>query len=155
GRCPTVEKVIVFEKTKSGSAMKPGRDVWWHEAINTASPDCPAEEMDSEDMLFILYTSGSTGKPKGMVHTCGGYMVYINYTFVTAFKYQEKQVSCCTVVLGWITGHSYILYGPLSAGATTVIFEGIPSWPDMSRFWQVVERHRVNIFYTAPTAIRS
>ncbi|HEY5745717.1 MAG TPA: acetate--CoA ligase [Chryseolinea sp.] len=154
-KCPTVTKAIVFEKLKIGTKMKAGRDFWWHEEIAKVSADCPPEEMDAEDMLFILYTSGSTGKPKGMVHTCGGYMVYINYTFKTAFQYRDGQVYWCTADLGWITGHSYILYGPLSAGGTTVIFEGIPSWPDMGRFWQAIERHKVNIFYTAPTAIRS
>jgi len=154
-KCPTVKKAIVFEKLKININMKAGRDLWWHEEIAKVSADCPPEEMDAEDMLFILYTSGSTGKPKGMVHTCGGYMVYINYTFRTAFQYRDGQVYWCTADLGWITGHSYILYGPLSAGGTTVIFEGIPSWPDMGRFWQAIERHKVNIFYTAPTAIRS
>ncbi|MES1226001.1 MAG: AMP-binding protein, partial [Bacteroidota bacterium] len=154
-KCLTVEKVIVFEYTRTGAPMKSGRDVFWHEEMQKASSNCPAEEMDAEDMLFILYTSGSTGKPKGMVHTCGGYMVYVNYTFKTAFQYKEGQVFWCTADVGWITGHSYILYGPLSAGATTVIFEGIPSWPDMGRFWQAIERHKVDIFYTAPTAIRS
>jgi acetyl-CoA synthetase len=154
-RCPTIEKTIVLARTNSKVTMKEGRDFWWHDEIIKAEPNCPAEEMDSEDLLFILYTSGSTGKPKGMVHTCGGYMVYIGYTFRTAFQYKDGQVYWCTADLGWITGHSYILYGPLSCGATTVIFEGIPSWPDMSRFWQVIERHKVNIFYTAPTAIRS
>ena len=153
--CPTVEKVIVLEKINSNPVMKPGRDVKWQDEIKKASPVCPAEEMDSEDLLFILYTSGSTGKPKGMVHTCGGFMVYTHYTFQTAFQYREKQIYWCTADVGWITGHSYILYAPLSAGATTVIFEGIPSWPDMGRFWHVIEKHRVNIFYTAPTAIRS
>ncbi|SHG90733.1 acetyl-CoA synthetase [Chryseolinea serpens] len=154
-KCPTVKKAIVLQKLKINVKMKAGRDLWWHEEIAKASADCPPEEMDAEDMLFILYTSGSTGKPKGMVHTCGGYMVYINYTFKTAFQYRDGQVYWCTADLGWITGHSYILYGPLSAGGTTVIFEGIPSWPDMGRFWQAIERHKVNIFYTAPTAIRS
>ncbi|MBL0742273.1 acetate--CoA ligase [Chryseolinea lacunae] len=154
-KCPTIKKTIVFEKLKISVNMKPGRDLWWHDEIAKVSADCPVEEMDAEDMLFILYTSGSTGKPKGMVHTCGGYMVYINYTFKTAFQYKDGQVYWCTADLGWITGHSYILYGPLSAGGTTVIFEGIPSWPDMGRFWQAIERHKVNIFYTAPTAIRS
>jgi acetyl-CoA synthetase len=153
--CPSVEKTIVYEKIKSNPLMKAGRDLWWHDEIKKASPVCPAQEMDSEDLLFILYTSGSTGKPKGMVHTCGGYMVYVQYTFETAFQYREGQVYWCTADVGWITGHSYILYAPLSSGATTVIFEGIPSWPDMGRFWQVIEKHRVNIFYTAPTAIRS
>jgi len=154
-KCPTVEKVIVVKRTGSPVHMKAGRDVWWEQEIQRTSDQCDAEEMDSEDLLFILYTSGSTGKPKGMVHTCGGYMVYTNYTFRTAFQYQEGQVYWCTADVGWVTGHSYILYGPLSAGATTVMFEGIPSWPDMGRFWHVAEKHRVNIFYTAPTAIRS
>ncbi len=153
--CPTIEKVIVLEKMKSNAVMKHGRDLKWLDEIKKVSAICPAEEMDSEDLLFILYTSGSTGKPKGMVHTCGGYMVYVHYTFQTAFQYRDKQIYWCTADLGWITGHSYILYAPLSAGATTVIFEGIPSWPDMGRFWRVIEKHRVNIFYTAPTAIRS
>ena len=154
-KCPTVETCIVLKRTNSSLTLKPGRDIWWHEELEKESPVCIAEEMDAEDMLFILYTSGSTGKPKGMVHTCGGYMVYTDYTFKTVFQYKEGQVFWCTADVGWITGHSYILYGPLSAGGTTVIFEGIPSWPDMGRFWHVIEKHQVNIFYTAPTAIRS
>ena len=153
--CPTIETSIVLKSIGTNPAMKPGRDVWWDEEISKVDSTCPAEEMDAEDLLFILYTSGSTGKPKGMVHTCGGYMVYTDYTFRTVFQYEEGQVYWCTADVGWITGHSYILYGPLSAGATTLMFEGIPSWPDAGRFWQVVERHKVNIFYTAPTAIRS
>ena len=154
-KCPTIEKTIVFKRTNTNVTMKSGRDLWWHEQIEKVSTNCIPEEMDAEDLLFILYTSGSTGKPKGMVHTCGGYMVYVNYTFRTTFQYKEGQVFWCTADVGWITGHSYILYGPLSAGATTLMFEGIPSWPDMGRFWHVIEKHRVNIFYTAPTAIRS
>lgn len=154
-QAPSIQRVIVFEHTQSKPAMKSGRDVWWHDEIKSTSPFCPAEEMDAEDLLFILYTSGSTGKPKGMVHTCGGYMVYTYYTFVTAFQYKEDQVFWCTADIGWVTGHSYILYGPLLAGATSVIFEGVPSWPDWGRFWQAIDRHKVNIFYTAPTAIRS
>jgi len=154
-KCPTVEKTIVCQRTLTPVTMKAGRDLWWHEEIAKASTQCPAEAMDAEDLLFILYTSGSTGKPKGMVHTCGGYMVFTNYTFRTVFQYKEDQVFWCTADVGWVTGHSYILYGPLSAGATTLIFEGVPSWPDMGRFWHVAEKHRVNIFYTAPTAIRS
>lgn len=154
-KCPEVKRTIVVAHAKTQPPMQAGRDLWWHDEIAKASTECPAEEMDAEDMLFILYTSGSTGKPKGMVHTCGGYMVYTNYTFRTAFQYREGQVYWCTADIGWITGHSYILYGPLSAGATSVMFEGVPSWPDQGRFWQVVERHKVNIFYTAPTAIRS
>lgn len=153
--CPEVKRTIVLRHTGVAIQMRDGRDLWWHDEIQKVDASCPAEVMDAEDMLFILYTSGSTGKPKGMVHTCGGYMVYTNYTFRTAFQYTPGQVYWCTADIGWITGHSYILYGPLSAGATTVVFEGVPSWPDSSRFWQVIERHRVNIFYTAPTAIRS
>ncbi len=154
-KCPKVEKTIVLKRTGQRIQMKTGRDFWWHELWLQSHAVCPAEEMDAEDLLFILYTSGSTGKPKGMVHTCGGYMVYTNYTFRTAFQYKEGQIFWCTADVGWITGHSYIVYGPLSAGATTLMFEGVPSWPDMGRFWHVVEKHRVNIFYTAPTAIRS
>jgi acetyl-CoA synthetase len=154
-KCPTVERTIVLTRAGTKVNMEPGRDVWWHDEIKKVKAECEAEEMDSEDLLFILYTSGSTGKPKGMVHTCGGYMVYTSYTFQTTFQYRDGQVYWCTADVGWITGHSYILYAPLSVGATTVIFEGIPSWPDMGRFWQAIERHKVNIFYTAPTAIRS
>lgn len=154
-KCPTIEKAIVFQYARNAVTMKAGRDVWWHEEIKDKAAQCEAEEMEAEDLLFILYTSGSTGKPKGMVHTCAGYMVHVTYTFQIAFQYKPGQVYWCTADVGWITGHSYILYGPLSAGATTVMFEGIPSWPDMGRFWQVIERHKVNIFYTAPTAIRS
>lgn len=154
-KCPTVEKCILLNRTNLPVKMQAGRDFWWHDEIKKENTTCAAEEMDSEDMLFILYTSGSTGKPKGMVHTCGGYMVYSNYTFKTVFQYKEGQIFWCTADVGWITGHSYILYGPLAAGATTLMFEGVPSWPDMGRFWHVVEKHKVNIFYTAPTAIRS
>ncbi len=154
-KCPTVKTCIVFQRTKSSLTLKPSRDFWWHDELGKVDAVCPAEVMDAEDMLFILYTSGSTGKPKGMVHTCGGYMVYTDYTFKTVFQYNEGQVFWCTADVGWITGHSYILYGPLSAGATTLMFEGIPSWPDMGRFWHAIEKHKVNIFYTAPTAIRS
>ena len=153
--CPSVESAIIFDCIGTKPAMNPGRDYDWNTEMSKVDSNCAAEVMDSEDLLFILYTSGSTGKPKGMVHTCGGYMVHINYTFRTAFQYQDGQIYWCTADVGWITGHSYILYGPLSAGATTVIFEGIPSWPDMGRFWKAIERHKVNIFYTAPTAIRS
>lgn len=154
-KSPAIEKSIVFKHVDIPVTMKPGRDVWWHDEVKKVTSVCAAEEMDAEDLLFILYTSGSTGKPKGMVHTTAGYMVYVKYTFQTAFQYKPGQIYWCTADIGWITGHSYILYGPLSAGATTVMFEGIPSWPDMGRFWQVIERHKVNIFYTAPTAIRS
>jgi acetyl-CoA synthetase len=154
-KCPSVETVIVSERVNSKPQLKSGRDFWWKEEIAKVNSECVAEEMDAEDLLFILYTSGSTGKPKGMVHTCGGYMVQVAYTFKTTFQYKEDQVFWCTADVGWVTGHSYILYGPLSNGATTMMFEGIPSWPDWGRFWQAIERHKVNIFYTAPTAIRS
>jgi len=154
-KCPSVETVIVLERVNSHPFMKHDRDFWWDKEMKKVEPLCPAEEMDAEDLLFILYTSGSTGKPKGMVHTIGGYMVFVNYTFRTVFQYKPGQIYWCTADIGWITGHSYIVYGPLSAGATTLMFEGIPSYPDMGRFWHVVEKHRVNIFYTAPTAIRS
>ncbi len=155
GRCPSVERVIVFQRTHGSVDMKPGRDLWWQEEIAKATDHCDATEVDAEDMLFILYTSGSTGKPKGMVHTCGGYMVYTTYTFKTAFQYQPGDIYWCTADIGWITGHSYIVYGPLCAGATSLMFEGVPSYPDMGRFWEVVAKHQVNIFYTAPTAIRA
>ncbi|HLA52688.1 MAG TPA: acetate--CoA ligase, partial [Flavitalea sp.] len=158
-RCPFVETVIVLTRTEAAVSMIRGRDLWWEDEIREVeeqgNPDCPAEEMDAEDMLFILYTSGSTGKPKGVVHTCAGYMIFSNYTFLNVFQYQPGQVHFCTADIGWVTGHSYIVYGPLSAGATTVIFEGIPTWPDHGRFWQIADKHRVNILYTAPTAIRS
>ena len=153
--CPTVEKVIVLTHTRIAVSMLKGRDVWWEDEIKLVDTNCPAEEMDAEDLLFILYTSGSTGKPKGVVHTIGGYMVYAGYTFSNVFNYQPDEVFFCTADIGWITGHSYIVYGPLSQGATTLMFEGIPTYPDASRMWQVVEKHKVNILYTAPTAIRS
>ncbi|HQQ97463.1 MAG TPA: acetate--CoA ligase [Cyclobacteriaceae bacterium] len=154
-KCPSVETCIVYKRTGTTVQMKVGRDFWWETEMEKVSPVCPAEEMDAEDPLFILYTSGSTGKPKGMVHTCGGYLVFVDYTFRNVFQYQDGMVYWCTADVGWITGHSYILYGPLSTGATSVIFEGVPSFPDMGRFWHVIEKHKVNIFYTAPTAIRS
>ena len=153
--CPTVEKVIVLTNTRTPVSMIKGRDIWWEDEVKLVDANCPAEEMDAEDMLFILYTSGSTGKPKGVVHTVGGYMVYAGYTFANVFNYQPEEVFFCTADIGWITGHSYIVYGPLSQGATTLMFEGIPTYPDASRLWQIVEKHKVNILYTAPTAIRS
>ncbi len=153
--CDSVEKVIVYSNTGEGISWAEGRDVWWHEIIQEQSTICDAEIMDSEDVLFILYTSGSTGKPKGVVHTSGGYMVYACYSFKNVFQYGEKEIYWCTADIGWITGHTYIIYGPLLAGATTLMFEGIPYYPDASRFWQVIEKHKVNIFYTAPTAIRA
>ncbi|QQR87340.1 MAG: acetate--CoA ligase [Flavobacteriales bacterium] len=153
--CPGVRKVIVTKRTGEDVSMTTGRDVWLHEELAHVDATCPAEAMDSEDMLFILYTSGSTGKPKGVVHTCSGYMVYADYTFRNVFQYEENDVYWCTADVGWVTGHSYIIYGPLLAGATTLMFEGIPTFPDAGRFWQVIDKHKVNIFYTAPTAIRS
>ena len=154
-----VQKVIVFERAGVAVDMKFGRDVWWHEEIAKVeaqgNPNVDAVEMDAEDVLFILYTSGSTGKPKGVVHSIAGYMVWANYTFVNVFQYKHGQVHFCTADIGWITGHSYIMYGPLSAGATSLLFEGIPTYPDAGRFWEVVEKHKVDILYTAPTAIRS
>ena len=154
-QCDSVEKVVVLKRANNEIQMKEGRDLWWHDAIEGKSSSCEAETMDAEDMLFILYTSGSTGKPKGMVHTCGGYMVYANFTFRNVFQYKPGDVYWCTADIGWITGHSYIVYGPLSAGATTLMFEGTPNYPDMGRFWDIVDEQKVNIFYTAPTAIRA
>ncbi|QNN40938.1 acetate--CoA ligase [Pedobacter roseus] len=153
--CPTVEKCIVLTHIRTPVSMLKGRDVWWEDEVKHVNDICEAEEMDAEDMLFILYTSGSTGKPKGVVHTCGGYMVYAGYTFSNVFNYQPGEVYFCTADIGWITGHSYIVYGPLSQGATSVLFEGIPTYPSPSRFWDIVEKHKVNTLYTAPTAIRS
>lgn len=152
---PSVKSVIVFKRTGSYINMTETRDFWWHEETSKHNNICAAEEMDSEDMLFILYTSGSTGKPKGVVHTCGGYMVYSCYTFKNLFQVKHGDIFWCTADVGWITGHSYIVYGPLLAGATSVIFEGIPTWPDSGRFWAVCDKLNVNQFYTAPTAIRS
>ena len=159
----TVKKVIVYTRTRTPVSMLKGRDIWWEDEMEYAEAQIekdnvitmPAAEMDAEDPLFILYTSGSTGKPKGVVHTCGGYMVWTGYTFVNVFQYKPGEVHFCTADIGWITGHSYILYGPLSAGATSVMFEGIPTYPDAGRFWDIVDKYKVNILYTAPTAIRS
>ncbi|MRX63826.1 acetate--CoA ligase [Maribacter luteus] len=153
--CPGVNTVLVAKRTKSDIEMVEGRDKWLAPLMAEASADCDAETMNAEDPLFILYTSGSTGKPKGMVHTCGGYMVYTAYTFKNIFQYREEDVYWCTADIGWITGHSYIVYGPLANGATSIMFEGVPSYPDFGRFWEVVEKHKVNQFYTAPTAIRA
>ncbi|RKE94776.1 acetate--CoA ligase [Ichthyenterobacterium magnum] len=167
--CPSIEKTIVLNRTNSEVIMQ-ANQVWWHEELSKVDDNCPVEIMDAEDMLFILYTSGSTGKPKGMVHTCGGYMVYTAYTFRNVFQYRSSRavtlgreatraggpdVYWCTADIGWITGHSYIVYGPLANGATTVMFEGVPSYPDYGRFWEICEKHKVNQFYTAPTAIRA
>jgi len=153
--CPGVENVLVVKRTGSEIHMEEGRDKWLQPLLDEAYADCVAEIMDAEDPLFILYTSGSTGKPKGMVHTTAGYMVYTAYTFKNVFQYRENDVYWCTADIGWITGHSYILYGPLANGATTLMFEGVPSYPDYGRFWDVVQKHKVNQFYTAPTAIRA
>ena len=153
--CPDCSKVVVVRRTGGDIAWVEGRDVWYHEAMNGASSDCPPEEMNAEDPMFILYTSGSTGKPKGVLHTTGGYMVYASMTHQYVFDYKDGDVYWCTADVGWVTGHSYIVYGPLANGATTLMFEGVPTYPDSSRFWQVVEKHKVNIFYTAPTAIRA
>jgi acetyl-CoA synthetase len=153
--CPGINSVLVAKRIHSEIAMKAGRDHWLQPLLDEASSECKAEIMDAEDPLFILYTSGSTGKPKGMVHTTAGYMVYTAYTFKNVFQYKEDDVYWCTADIGWITGHSYIVYGPLANGATSVMFEGVPSYPDFGRFWQIIEKHKVNQFYTAPTAIRA
>jgi len=155
----TIKKVIVCTRTRTPVSMLKGRDVWWEDELKKVETlglhDFPAVAMDAEDPLFILYTSGSTGKPKGVVHTVAGYMLYTHYSFINVFQYQPEQIHFCTADIGWITGHSYIIYGPLSAGATTLIFEGVPTWPDAGRFWEIVDKYRVDILYTAPTAIRS
>lgn len=153
--CPEVSKVLVINRLNWPITMKEGRDIWYHEEVQHVDDNCPAEEMDSEDNLFILYTSGSTGKPKGVVHTCGGYMVFIGYSFSNVFQNKENDIFWCTADIGWVTGHSYTVYGPLLNGATTLMFEGVPTYPDPGRFWQVIDKHHVTIFYTAPTAIRS
>jgi acetyl-CoA synthetase len=157
--CPFVKRVVVYMHTRTPVSMINGRDIWWEDEIRkveqAGNPDFPAETMDAEDPLFILYTSGSTGKPKGVVHSCAGYMVYTNYTFVNVFQYKPQEIHFCTADIGWITGHSYIVYGPLSAGATSLMFEGIPTFPDAGRFWDIIDKYKVNILYTAPTAIRS
>lgn len=157
--CPFIKKVIVAKRTQVTVTMKADRDVWLEDELKkveaSGMTDCKAEVMDAEDPLFILYTSGSTGKPKGVVHTIGGYMVWANYTFVNVFQYKPGQIHFCTADIGWITGHSYIVYGPLSAGATSLLFEGVPTWPDAGRFWEIIDKHQVDILYTAPTAIRS
>ncbi len=152
---PGVKNVLVVKHTGGDVAWTEGRDLWYHEEVASVSADCPPEEMSAEDPLFILYTSGSTGKPKGVLHTTGGYLVYASMTHQYVFDYKDGDVYWCTADVGWVTGHSYIVYGPLANGATTLMFEGVPTYPDISRFWQVVDKHKVNIFYTAPTAIRS
>ncbi len=154
-KCSTIENVIVLERTKQTVNMVEGRDHWWHDCVKEESIECEAESLDSEDMLFILYTSGSTGKPKGVVHSSAGYMVYSSYTFLNVFQYDENDIYWCTADVGWITGHSYIVYGPLLCGATSVMFEGVPTFPNVSRFWDIVDKFKINQFYTAPTAIRA
>jgi len=153
--CPDVSTVIVLKRTGGAVAFDAARDVWYHDICGRQSTECKPEEMNAEDPLFILYTSGSTGKPKGVLHTTGGYMVYASLTHEYAFDYHDGDIYWCTADVGWVTGHSYIVYGPLANGATTLVFEGVPNYPDFGRFWQVVEKHKVNIFYTAPTAIRA
>jgi acetyl-CoA synthetase len=154
-KCPDVKKCIVLKRTGGNVSFDAKRDVWYHELTNKMSTTCKPEEMNAEDPLFILYTSGSTGKPKGVLHTTGGYLVYASMTFQYIFNYKDGDIYWCTADIGWVTGHSYIVYGPLSNGATTLMFEGVPSYPDASRFWQVIDKHKVNIFYTAPTALRA
>jgi acetyl-CoA synthetase len=154
-KSPTIEKCVVFNRCNQSIEMKPGRDFWWHDLVAGASADCPAEPFDSEQMLFLLYTSGSTGKPKGVLHTTGGYLVGTSYTHQLVFDLKEDDTYWCTADVGWVTGHSYIVYGPLANGATTMMYEGAPNHPREDRFWSIVEKYRVNTFYTAPTAIRA
>ena len=153
--CPNVHTVVVVKRTGGDIEWNDSVDAWYHELVNDASDECPAEPMDSEDPLFILYTSGSTGKPKGVLHTTGGYLLYVAMTHKYVFDYHDGDIYWCTADVGWVTGHSYIMYGPLANGATTLMFEGVPTYPDASRFWQVCDKHEVNIFYTAPTALRA
>jgi len=154
-QCPVVEHVVVFQRTGSKVSMKPGRDHWWHEMTKTVNANCPAEELDSEHPLYILYTSGTTGKPKGILHTTGGYLTQAAYTTKMVFDLKDEDVYWCTADIGWVTGHSYVVYGPLANGATVFMYEGAPNHPDFDRFWDMIERHRITIFYTAPTAIRA
>ncbi len=153
--CPSVERVLVVRRTGGAVAMQPGRDLWYHEAIAEAAPECAPEPMGAEDPLFILYTSGSTGKPKGVLHTTAGYLLWVAMTFRLIFDYRPGEIFWCTADVGWVTGHSYVVYGPLANGGTSFMFEGVPNWPDHGRFWQICDRHQVNIFYTAPTALRA
>ncbi|MDZ4757716.1 MAG: acetate--CoA ligase [Bacteroidota bacterium] len=153
--CPSIEHCIIYNNRSENVNMVTSRDLWWHELMTDISAECHSVPMDAEDPLFILYTSGSTGKPKGVLHTTGGYMIYVGYTFLNVFNYQKEEIFWCTADIGWVTGHSYLIYGPLLNGATTVMFEGVPNFPNAGRFWEVVDKHKVNIFYTAPTAIRA
>ncbi|MBT6963766.1 MAG: acetate--CoA ligase, partial [Lentimicrobiaceae bacterium] len=153
--CPSVKNAIVFKRTGEDISFIEGRDIWWHDLIEGVSSFNDAEVMDSEDTLFILYTSGSTGKPKGVLHTTAGYMIFSEYTFKNVFQYNNGDIYWCTADIGWVTGHSYIVYGPLLTGATSIMFEGVPTWPDAGRFWEIVDKYKVNQFYTAPTAIRA
>ena len=154
-KCPSVKNTIVFKRTGEQVKFTEGKDIWWHDLVKGVSTENTAEVMDSEDTLFILYTSGSTGKPKGVLHTTAGYMVYAEYTFKNVFQYNDGDIYWCTADIGWVTGHSYIVYGPLLSGATSVMFEGVPTWPDAGRFWEIVDKYKINQFYTAPTAIRA
>jgi acetyl-CoA synthetase len=153
--CPNIENIIVFQRTNSKIHMRPGRDHWWHELTKTVAAECPAEELDSEHPLYILYTSGTTGKPKGILHTTGGYLTQVAYTTKIVFDLKDDDIFWCTADIGWVTGHSYVVYGPLACGATVFMYEGAPNFPDFDRFWDMIERHRITIFYTAPTAIRA
>ena len=153
--CPGVKKMVVVQRVVKETKMQAGRDFWYHELMAEASPDCPAELMDAEDPLFILYTSGSTGKPKGVLHTIGGYLAFVHANMKWVFDIQDKDIFWCTADIGWVTGHSFIVYGPLSTGATALMFEGVPTWPAVDRFWEIVEKFKVSIFYTAPTVLRS
>ena len=154
-KTPSIEKVLVVNRTGSSIEMDAERDVWWHDALDSAEPECTPEEMNAEEPLFILYTSGSTGKPKGVMHTTGGYMVYTSTTHHYIFDYHPDEIYWCTADIGWITGHSYIIYGPMANRAITMMFEGVPNYPDFGRFWEIIEKHKVNKFYTAPTALRA